>query len=149
MKGFTLIELFIVMGIFVVLASVAMPVYGGWLSAAQLDAAIAETVSGLRRARTFSIAGKNDSAHGIYFSIDPAGADAFVLYQGSSYATRETGHDLETALPGSLEIVFDGSNEINFSNGSGEPDAAGTITITHIGSGEAARITVNNLGIIE
>ncbi|OGF26840.1 hypothetical protein A2303_01785 [Candidatus Falkowbacteria bacterium RIFOXYB2_FULL_47_14] len=149
MKGFTLIELFIVIGIFVVLASVAMPVYGGWLSAAQLDAAIAETRSGLRQARTLGIAGKNDSAHGIYFSIDPAGADAFVLYQGSTYAARETGYDLETALPGSLEIGFDGGAEINFSKGSGEPDAAGTITITHGGSGETAQIVVNGLGIIE
>lgn len=149
-SGFTLIELLVVVAIFVILAAASVPVYGNWQSSAQMDTAVSEIVQGLRLAKTKSAAGFNNSVHGIYFEINAAGSDRFIIYQGSSYASRDTDHDQETELSGALSLATTlTGNEIGFSKGLGEPTTTGTVTILHSGSSESVMISINGLGVVD
>ena len=148
MRGFTLIEILVVIGIFVVIAAMAVPVFGNWQNRAGLNSAEAEIRQLIRQARARSLAGLDGSAHGVYLSVDSGGGA--VLYEGNSYASRTRDYDLVIELPATiyLSTTLIG-NEINFSQGLGEPNTYGTMTIANSASGETASIFVNELGVIE
>lgn len=150
MKGFTLIEVLVVLGIFVILAAVAMPVYGNWQGAVQMDTSLEEIRSALRRAQAKSLSGENDAAHGVYFSVDPEGHGSFIIYQGDAYAARSEEYDAAAVWPDSLALSLDiGADEINFSQSEGLPSAVGSISLVGSDTGEIGSLTINNWGIIE
>ena len=145
-----MVELLIVMGIFMVLAAVTMPVYGDWQRTVQLDTALQEIGSGLRRAQAKSLSGENDSAHGVYFSATEGGGSYFVIYQGDNYAARTEEYDAVSVWPDSLVLSLGiGGEDINFSQGRGLPSASGNIVLEDSGTGETGTTTINNWGIIE
>ncbi len=153
-KGFTLIELLVVISIIIILSVAAIPVYGNLQVSAQLNENTSQIIQAIRTARERSVAGYNNRQHGVYFNINASSDNKYILYQGSSYATREAGYDRETILGSSLSIsandfTFTGSDvDINFSKGLGVPDNTGTIILTHDVSGTRS-IILNDLGIVE
>ncbi len=151
MKGFTLIELLIVIAITLILAAVVVPIYGNLQVSGQLNENSSQAIQTLRMARGRSIARYNNAQHGVYFQVNASDKDKYVLYRGSSYATRESDYDREITLDSALSLSLPGGvseYEINFSKGLGVPDATGTITLTHDVSGSRS-IIVNSFGMIE
>lgn len=95
------------------------------------------------------MSGYNDSPHGVYFNIDPAGEDKIIVYQGNSYAAREVNHDKEYIFDASLNLSTDiTGNEINFSQGRGEPSQIGEVSITNERTEKIASSAINSLGLI-
>ena len=149
-KGFTLLEIMLSVAIIIVLAGAVSPFYVDWKNAVELDSAVAQIRQDLRLARARSLSGYNDSPHGVYFDIDPSGADKIIVYQGSSYAAREVGYDKEYEFDASLSLSTDiTGNEINFSQGLGEPSQTGEISITNERTEEIASSAINSLGLID
>lgn len=149
-KGFTLTELLIVIGIFAIIAAVAVPIYGNWQTMAQSDEAASAIIQNLRLAKTRSEAGLNNAPHGIYLEVNESTDDTFTIYQGNSYASRNTDYDQETILASALNLTTTlAGNEINFTKGLGEPSATGTITIVHEATNETIIISINSSGVIE
>lgn len=147
-KGFTLIELLIVVAIILILVAAAIPIYGNLQVKSQLNENSAQIVQALRTARGRSAARLNNAAHGVYFEINPDNVDKYILYQGSSYAGRNSSYDRETSLGSSLHISTTVTgNEVNFSKGLGAPNT-GTIILTHDTAG-ARYISVNSIGMIQ
>src|SRR3989344_2929313 len=86
--GFTIIELLIVLGISIILATAAAPLYGSLQVSAQLNENSSLIIQSLRTARERSIAGYNNIQHGVFFDINTGAVDSYTLYQGSSYVAR-------------------------------------------------------------
>jgi prepilin-type N-terminal cleavage/methylation domain-containing protein len=149
-QGFTLIELLIVISIFIIIAVVSVPIYGNWQATTQIDEVTTEIIQALRLAKTRSQAGLNNSSQGVYFEVNESSGDAFTIYQGSSYVSRDINYDQETILGDTLILITTlAGNEINFSKGLGEPTATGTIMIVHGTTDEIATVTINRLGVID
>ncbi len=147
--GFTVIELLVVIGIAVVLAAAAAPLYGNLQVSVQLNENISQIIQTTRSARENSFSRLNNSSHGVYFEINPSGNDRFILYQGDSYAARDASHDRAVILDPSLSLSTTLSgNEVNFSKGLAVPNATGTVTISHDVKGSRT-MAVNRLGMVE
>jgi len=147
-SGFTLTELLITIGITLILAVAAFPIYGSLQVGAQLDAASVDIVQIMRTAQARSIARTNGSRHGVYFDII-AGSDRVVLYQGNSYAARDSSYDRPLVLDSALSLSSNFSSEdINFLRGSGVPTATGTVTVAHEATGNRV-IDINEVGRID
>lgn len=154
-KGFTLIELLIVIGITVILAAASIPIYGHLQVAGQLDENTSQMIQAVRTARERSSSRLNNASHGVYFEINAGSKDKYILYQGSSYATRSASYDREVILDDVLSLsttdfILTGGKDvdINFSKGLAVPDNVGTMTITHNVDG-ARQFSVNSMGKIE
>ncbi|MCH7597463.1 prepilin-type N-terminal cleavage/methylation domain-containing protein [Patescibacteria group bacterium] len=146
--GFTLIELLIVIGITLALVVVAIPIYGNLQVSSQLNDSMDQIVQTLRTARERSIARRNDSMHGVYFEINAPGDDRFILYQGDSFATRDSNYDRALTLSSSIMLSTTLSgDEVSFSKSFGGPNATGTVILTHDAQG-ARTVTITRIGSI-
>ena len=148
-KGFTILEIILSIAIITILAGAVSPFYVDWKNVIELDTAISQIRQDLRLARAKSLAGYNDSSHGVYLNIDSSGADKIIVYQGNSYAAREVDYDKEYIFDSFLSLNTDiTGNEINFSQGKGEPSRTGAVSITNERIEKTATNTVNFLGLI-
>jgi len=119
MRGFTLIEVIIAIGIFGILLSAAAPftarVYRGFLVTSE-----ARTfVYVLRRAETRAMSNIGGQAHGVSWQLPD-----FVLFRGGSYASRDADFDETYDVDGSVAVS--GAFDVVFAAGSGLPSATGT-----------------------
>jgi len=145
-RGFTYVELLIVIGIFAVLAAAAAPLSSNWLAVSRINAGADDIVQAIRSARAKSVSGLYDSAHGVFFDLS---GHKMILYQGESYAARDSDYDRETVISGGLDISTDLSgNEINFSRGLGEVSSTGHINISGEASGRTIDLVINRLGAV-
>ena len=149
-KGFTLVELLMVLGICRVLLAISTPIYLNWQTASQINEISAEIIQTIRLAKIRSEANFNNMGHGVYFNCNEVGTNSLVLYQGDSYATREQAYDRIIIISEIMSVNLNfGNNDINFSRGLGVPNVYGQITVNHKITNESVNIELNSLGIIE
>jgi len=147
-KGFTLVELLIVISIIVILAATSVPIYGNIQISSQLNENSSQIIQTLRTAKERSIAGFNNQNHGVKF--EPG---KHILYQGESYSLRNPDYDREIYLNDDLSFYFDLNglgelNDINFSLSKGIPNKIGTIELSHSTKGPR-NIIINEMGIVK
>jgi len=149
-RGYTFLELIIVVAILGILVLIAGPIFNTLQNSSQTVRATSEIVSTLRQARENSRARVSDVAYGVFFNINPTGDDSYTLYEGNSYATRNSNQDIVKTLPSpfTLSTTLVG-NEINFSKGRGILDNTGTITVSQVSTGVTRVITINSLSMID
>jgi prepilin-type N-terminal cleavage/methylation domain-containing protein len=148
--GFTLIELLIVIAVTLILAAAAAPIYGNLQVSSQLNDSSDQIIQTLRTARTYSISRLNNASHGVYFEINPSASDRFILYQGASYATRDSTYDRPVTLgPDIVLSTTLSGNESSFSKSLGSPTATGTVTVSHGVLQSTRVININDHGSIE
>ena len=147
--GFSVIELIVVIAISLIVLSASIPIYGNLQGSSQLNDMASGLVQDIRIARERSINRLNNSSHGIYFDIDPGGDDNYILYQGDSYATRNSLYDKIIKLDSVMTLSTNiSNNEINFSKSFGLPSNIGTIIVTHAVNGDKV-MTLNSFGRID
>ena len=142
MRGFTIIELLVVIGITTILVMTAIPIYGSFQVSSQLNENSSQIIQTLRTARIRSMAGLNGAFHGVELQNN-----SYTLFQNST----GTSYDRTIQLGNSLSAnwgLSDGSNIIFFSSSSGVPSATGTINLNHQ-EGGVLSIIINDFGIIE
>ncbi|MEI7452453.1 MAG: DUF2341 domain-containing protein [Candidatus Falkowbacteria bacterium] len=143
LRGFSLVEMLIVVAIVSILAAASLPVYSNFYGRAQLNEGSLAITQALRQARESSFVRYNNSNYGVKFL-----SNSYVLYTGTSYASRTTSSDLTYSLDKSLSITTTLSNsEVNFSKGLGKPNTSGTITLTNVTLGDKV-VSVNSSGLI-
>lgn len=141
-RGFTLVELLIAISIMILLAAVAVPIYGNLQNLSQKEQASYKLLQDLRAARQDALSRINNNSQGIKISVH-----SYVVFQGSSYATRTASFDRNIDLGNNLSLTSNlSNNEIVFTRGSGMPSGLGSITVTE-SLGASKQITINKFGI--
>jgi prepilin-type N-terminal cleavage/methylation domain-containing protein len=138
-RGFSLIELLLVVAIVAVLGAGSASFYSRFI--VQNDVAVTrdQLVAALRKAQTYSMVGKRASPWGVHYTTG-----TITLYQGPSFALRNSAVDEKISVRST--ILLSGLTEINFARMSGIPSAMPTITIS--GNADTKSVTVNAVGAI-
>lgn len=141
MRGFTLIELILVIATITVLSAIAIPVYSLLQVKNDLDVVTNTTLQTLRRAQTLSQAVDGDNSWGVKLQ-----SSDITLFKGADYASRDTNFDEVYSLSGNVTPT--GVTEVVFSKLLGNPNTTGTLTLTS-SNGEAQSITLNSKGFLD
>lgn len=171
MKGFTLMELVLVIAILGIIAAFGYGSYANFLRQSSLDSAANEIIAVLREAQANAQASNEGYAWGVYF--DTTNKDRYNIFQGNCAATTSAscragggGGDCPGSescnmtdktmnfLPSSVEIFsagFNGKTYTIFDRPTGKPKASfnGNIVIQLKGGSQQKTINVSSLGKIE
>lgn len=142
-RGFSFLQVLLVIGLFMVMASLTVPSLYQWQTGVQINTIATEIGQNLRRAQVKAMSGFNNSNWGIYFSNN-----SYTIFIGSSYDGRDQSWDEDYLVSSSITMINDFSDEIIFSQNTGLPSTSGEITLSNL-SGEVISITINELGVIE
>lgn len=144
-KGFTLLELLVVVGIITILAGVGIFSYINQQKAKLLDMSVQEVVGYLRYAQQKSMVQEGGNQWGVHFENPASGDDFYALYTGTSYSSPE-----ETRyLPNGIEFTTPGDNEtidISFYKLIGD-SMGGVVTICGYFN-QCVSITISSSGLI-
>lgn len=141
MRGFTLVEVIVVVAIILIITTLTLPSYGKFINMNSIDTQVTEIRKSMRLAQEESEAGKYDSNHGIHFTTT-----SYTHYVGKDFNSRDQSKDDEYDLHNTLE--FKQRFEINFTKGTGLPSATGTIIIENTSNGKQEEISINEEGLI-
>lgn len=141
MKGFTLIEIMLVIALMVVIGGISAPVYQSFQVKNNLDVASYTVAQTLRRAQVLSQVGASDSPWGVHIESGSA-----TLFKGASYTSRDTLLDEVSEI--STNIIPSGISDIIFSKLLGEPQVTGNIILT-TSNDDTKTITINAKGTVE
>ena len=138
-KGFSLIELIVVIGIFAIFASLTTSVYYDTRSHTNLELSTGSIVEAVRLAQSSAQSGKGDSKWGIKIL-----SNQIVIFKGDSYNTRDTTADNFLELSGGINVS--GLSEIVFNKVVGTTDTVGVIVLSS--NTESRNISVNTKGTV-
>jgi prepilin-type N-terminal cleavage/methylation domain-containing protein len=134
MKGFTFLELLIVISIISILLILTVPLGVDFYRNQQLDSVTQELLQNLRRAHLNAMS-QSDYSFGIWF-----GSEEYKIFRGDSEENGENEEFFD--IPG--EISFNSPDEIVFSKLTGNPSFTGDIYITNGIS--TTTVNINSLG---
>jgi prepilin-type N-terminal cleavage/methylation domain-containing protein len=141
--GFTLAEILIVIAISAAVLAFTLPVGFRFYRRQLVDDTSRSLIETLRRAHTYSVAGRNDSKFGLKVI---AASNTFVLFQGDSFASRVTSEDEIISYPSTVNIVAT-STEIIFSKVFGTSTVDGMWSVSN--GSDSINIRIYPQGIIE
>jgi len=139
-RGFTLLEVLLVIAIVGVVFAMAMPVYQSFHINNALDLATTEYAHSLRRAQVLARGMDQDDSWGVHI-----GSGKITLFKGSSYASRDVEFDEEFSILTSIEVTE--TDEFVFQKFTGEPVVTGH-TVLGNKSGQERTIIVYEKGRI-
>ena len=130
-SAFTFIELLIVIGIVVILASVTIPNFFNYRSRLQIELTAKKITVVLRNAQDNSISQEGGSPWGVYFENPVAGTDFFALFSGTAYNPANVASKI--LLDSNIQFINPAANSsttIIFSAVTGLPLASANIIIS-------------------
>ena len=140
MKGFTLVEILLVVGIIGILTVLFVPMGLDFYRTQQLDISSEALAQSIRRVQLKSMSAELDSKFGIYITNDN-----YILFKGDSYLERDAQYDETFDLP-DIVTLAGSPREIIFSKFEGRPSFVGSIVLN---SGGASRtIIINKFGTV-
>lgn len=131
-KGFSALELLMVVAVIAVIAGLGMPMYHVYKIRSDLNLAVEQAEQALRRAQLLSQTGYEDDV----WAYRP---DAGILFKGESFSARNTESDIAYPVPQSVTVS--GLPEVVYSRIYGVPGAVGDIIFT-AKNGEQRILTV-------
>jgi len=140
-RGFTLVEVMIVIGVLGIITGLAIPFYQSFQISSALDNAGQEITQALRTAQSRAMSSQGLSSHGVHFDIN-----RFVVFKGDIYSPVDPDNEF-FEVANTVDITSSGSSNIVFSVGEGLSDSQPVITITS-SNNESHSISINNLGRI-
>jgi len=125
MKGFTLVEILIVLAIAVILFTIILTGFANLRESSDLTLAVDEAISFLQEARAKTLSSEGASVYGVHFETSQ-----FVLFAGDTYDLSASSNKIR-ALPSTIEISIidlEGvGDDALFKRLTGETDNDGTI----------------------
>jgi prepilin-type N-terminal cleavage/methylation domain-containing protein len=123
-KGFSLMELLIVISIIIIFGSVSAPSYFRFQQGNNLQVAFESINNSFNNAKTKARSVQQDSVWGVKITNTDA-----TVFLGNSYAGRNTSFDEKVSFPGGIN--YSGPAEIIFNKLTGYPVVSSTITLTN------------------
>ncbi len=130
MKGLSLIELLVVIGVLIILAAVAIPAVYNFQKESDLNDNTRGIINTLKLARSKTLGSEGASQWGVYFTTSTI-PHQYILFKGASYySPRSTSSDEVFKLSKTTEfskIDLAGEKEVVFNRLTGETYQAGKI----------------------
>ncbi|MEK7555522.1 MAG: prepilin-type N-terminal cleavage/methylation domain-containing protein [Patescibacteria group bacterium] len=139
MKGFTLFEIIITIGILGTISAVSFPVINNLYSDFQLTSERDNLIGVLRKAQSLAFTNQGQSSYGVELL-----ENQYVVFKGNSYTERDSVFDEKFAKPSGITIS--GLSEIIFTPLSGTPNATGTFNLSN--GRQNLSIQINEEGVI-
>lgn len=139
LRGFSLLELLIVISIFAIFASLTSSTYYSMRAHTNLELATGSLVEAVRFAESSAQSGKSDSKWGVKILTNQ-----IVIFKGDSYAGRVVASD--TVFDLSNGITTSGLSEIVFDKITGGTTMVGTIILNN--GTESRNVVVNGKGTV-
>lgn len=139
MRGFTLIELILVIAIISFIALLSSPFYSRFLLQNAVGNTVDELIGSLRKAQIYSMAGKQGSAWSVNFS-----SNTITLYKGTSFAGRDTAFDEKFSINPNVSVS--GMTDISYAKATGLPTPT-SATITISSGNNSKTVTLNSQGV--
>ncbi|XOU94293.1 MAG: prepilin-type N-terminal cleavage/methylation domain-containing protein [Candidatus Kerfeldbacteria bacterium] len=139
-KGFTLIEVLLILAILGLIGGLAIPFYQSFQVTSELENTTKEITQTIRRAQITAMSSEGLSDHGIHFA-----GQQYILFRGAIYNPADIYNESFDLSP-SLSVSTGGNDDIIFSSVSGLPNVEATITI-NTNNGRSNSITINGLGV--
>lgn len=150
-KSFTLIEVLIIIGIIIILISLALVGLESFQKKSKLDISAEEIINILRLAQSKTLASEEGSQYGIYFN-NVVSPNQYIVFKGTSYLNREPAFDKIYELSESVEISqinLAGGKEVVFTRLEGGALPAGNLTLRLINNPlETKNIYIESSGLI-
>jgi len=130
-KGFSLIELMIVVAILISVGAIVIPSIASFQEAPQLNNAFEEVISILRIAQNRTLSSEANSKYGVYFDTATT-PHQYVLFKGASFSSRDVSYDLTYPLLPAVEfyeIDTGDDDEIVFDRLTGFTANSGSISV--------------------
>lgn len=147
-KGFSLIEVIIVIAIFTVLFTITSTAFSRFNNNQALNRSVSEATSILDEARALTLASKNNTVYGVHFQ-----SDKVILFTGQIFSDLDPDNKINIISSRvfiSNIALLGGGNEIIFQRLTGKTEQNGTITLSLISDSSKSKIiTVQVSGIIE
>ena len=146
-KGFTLVEILIVIAILGILVGIVVTSFATFRSVQGLDKDSETVVEVLQQARSQTLVSQNASQYGVHFA-----SSTVTLFTGTTYVPgSSTNQDYllvgsDTVL--SLSLTGNGTNVV-FARLNGETAQNGTIVLSSQTSGRTRTVTIYKTGLVQ
>ena len=154
LKGFSLIELAVVLGISLVLGVVVLTTLLGRRSRVELDNTTKQIVSTLREAQSRAVSGEGNTVWGVHLENSTTTASFYALFYTSYTTSTKLGYwRLPTSIRYATSSIAQGSSlDITFAQISGLPSTSTSVTLGGTGGGgvvtATSTITISAGGLI-
>lgn len=144
--GFTLLEMLLAIGIVTIIAALSMASLANFNRDKALAIEAEKVLSLVAKARSLTLAAKDDSVYGVHFEAQKA-----VLFKGGSYNANDSTNQIQP-LNGEVNIatvaLIGGGADVVFRKLSGATTQSGTITLAAArDAGQTKVITIGATGI--
>jgi prepilin-type N-terminal cleavage/methylation domain-containing protein len=146
-RGFTLIEVLITIGIFIILTSIVMSTFFLYRKNQSLSLDTQTVATILRQARSQTLSYKNSSVYGVHFNTTDV-----VLFAGSSYdPSSPTNESYLLNYSDTIVTVTltGGGSDVIFQRLTGETSQDGSIVISAPGLSQTKTVTIYKTGLVE
>lgn len=151
MKGITIIELLVIIGILVILTAITVPSFRYFQKESDLSNSAEEIVNTLRLSQNKTLTSEGASQWGVYFDTTTV-PHQYVLFKGINYSARDSSFDEINKLPKLVEIYeinLGGGQEVVFERISGETSQFGNVKTRLINDLSKTRtIYIENSGLV-
>ena len=145
MKGFTILEIIIVLGLTVAIAGISLPYYSAWQGGLLRQNEVVEIGEWLRTVQVRAEVAYNKQGHGLKFMSDD---NKFIIYQGENYEDRISSYDQEAELADDIGFTFNNlDSDINFTMLATSTRRAGSIGIAKNGE-QIGVININQARVV-
>lgn len=146
MKGFTLLELILTIGVLGILTAIAINTFGATQLKKEQSGIVESIVASLEKQKADTQAGKGGNNYGVKFN-----SDSFILFEGKVFSSGASSNT-EILISPKFEITETISNAddmIYFFRLYGEANESATITVSHIDNQISPQlIVIEESGII-
>lgn len=146
-KGFSLLEILVVLGVMLALISVILYSLGNFRDKESLNGSVQGAVAILEEARELTLSGKEASSFGVHFQNDK-----IVRFKGGVYNPNDSANVVMffDPLVSVNQIALNGGAvDVVFAKLTGETSAYGTVTIVLVSNpAEYKTVSISRIGLI-
>lgn len=143
-RGFTLLELVVVMGLLVLIGSFTIPTYQILLSQLQLSSAVDQVAEQIRLAQQKTVT--EQSIYGVTFTSGSNSVPLFLYNSGNGTKTTQSTITLPTYII--IDTVsFSGNSDVRFAT-SGAPNYSGYLTLEDTVRSKSRKIEIRPSGTV-
>ena len=145
-RGFTLIEMLIVIGLVGVIATMSLFIDINSFRGDAFRSEVNNLGIALQTARADALNNIDEKSHGV--AINPSGYSGYVIFEGNDYSTRDVSKDENMESSYKVTFGLTSPTEVVFEQLSGDANYDGDITIIDPNRNMQALISINHEGKI-